>query len=83
MTVSIGHNSVDPTLKGFVERIERLEEEKKLTAEDIRSIYGEAKDKDIDVRALRAVIKYRREDAEKRAAREAAIDELMHKLGMV
>ena len=79
----IGHNSIDAALKSFVDRIETLEVEKKNTAEDIRSVYAEAKDKDIDVRALRAVIKLRREDAAARAAREAAIDELMHKLGMI
>lgn len=79
----IGHNSVDPALKSFVERIEKLEEEKRQTAEDVRSVYGEAKDKDIDVRALRAVIRMRREDAEKRAAREAAIDDILHRLGMI
>jgi uncharacterized protein (UPF0335 family) len=79
----IGHNSIDPALKGFVDRIETLEEEKRNTAEDIRSVYGEAKDKEISVRALRAVIKLRREDAAKRAAREAEIDEIMHKLGMI
>lgn len=83
MSVAIGHNSVDQALKSFVDRIERLEGEKKNLAEDIRGLYGEAKLRGTDVRALRAVIKYRREDAEKRAAREAAVDELMHKLGMV
>ena len=79
----VGHNSIDPTLKRFVDRIETLEEEKRNTAEDIRSVYGEAKDKEISVRALRAVIKIRRQDAAERAAREAEIDELMHKLGMI
>jgi uncharacterized protein (UPF0335 family) len=91
MIVSIGHNnpphplafSMDPELRAFVDRIERLEAEKKNTAEDIRSVYAEAKAKQIDVRALRAVIKLRREDAAVRAAHEAAIDEIMHKLGMI
>ncbi len=84
MTVAIiGHNSIDQALKSFVDRIEALEAEKKNTAEDIRSVYAEAKDKEIDVKALRAVIKLRREDAEVRAAREAAVDALMIKLGMV
>ena len=80
---TIGHNSTDPALKGFVERIETLEAEKRNTAEDISSLYAEAKDASYDVRALRAVIKLRREDAEKRKAREDAVDELMLRLGMI
>lgn len=83
MAIEIGHNSVDPTLKSFVDRIEKLEDEKSLASEDIKSVYAEAKGKDIDVRALRAVIKLRREDAEKRRAREDAIDALLLKLGMI
>lgn len=83
IVVSIGHNSDDFYIKQFVDRIETLEEEKRNTAEDIRSVYAEVKEADISVRALRAVIKLRREDAAKRAAREAEIDELMHKLGMI
>ena len=82
----IGHNIVPvsaDTLKSFVDRIENLEAEKKTYADDIREVYAEAKDKGIDVKALRAVIKLRRESAEKRADRERAIDAIMHKLGMV
>jgi uncharacterized protein (UPF0335 family) len=67
----------------FVSRIERIEEEKRSAAEDIRSIYAEAKDKEIDTKALRAVIKMRREDAAKRQEREAAIEAMLVKLGMV
>ncbi len=81
----IGHNSVPGVsadiLKGFVDRIERLEEEKRNLAEDIRSVYGEAKEKNIDPKALRVVIKRRREDAEKRAELEAAVDAIMFQLG--
>jgi uncharacterized protein (UPF0335 family) len=84
--VDIGHNSVgvpDEVLTSFVSRIERLEDEKRIAAEDIRSIYTEAKDKEIDTKALRAVIKMRREDAAKRQEREAAIEAMLVKLGMV
>lgn len=79
----IGHNSDGETLKGFIDRIEKLEEEKRNRAEDIRSVYTEAKEKEVDVKALRAVIRWRREDAEKRAEREAAIDAMLHTLGMI
>lgn len=81
----IGHNSAPgaeaDVIKSFVERIERLECEKQCLAEDIRSVYGEAKDKGINPKALRVVIRRRREDAEKRAELEAAVDAIMFKLG--
>lgn len=83
---NIGHNSApvsDEALKSLIERIDRLETEKKTTADDIRDVYAEAKAVGIDPKALRIVIRMRREDADKRAAREAAIDAIMHKLGMV
>jgi uncharacterized protein (UPF0335 family) len=81
MTIEIGHNSVPgtdaATVQGFVDRINTLEDEKANLVEDIRSVYGEAKEKQIDVRALRTAIKRLREDAAKRDAREAAIDAIM------
>ena len=85
MTIEIGHNSLHdlrdaPMIKSFVDRIATLEGEKAALAEDIRSVYGEAKEKQLDVKALRVVVKRAREDADKRAAREAheaAIDALM------
>ena len=55
-----GHNSQDPLLKGFVERIERLEEEKKALSDDIRDVFAEAKGNGFDVKALRQVIKHLR-----------------------
>jgi uncharacterized protein (UPF0335 family) len=85
--VTIGHNSTPSVstdeLKSYVDRIERLSEEKANIAEDIRSVYAEAKAKDVDVKALRAVIKRRAQDAEKLAAHEAARDAIMHKLGLI
>jgi uncharacterized protein (UPF0335 family) len=50
-------------LKAFVERIERLEEEKKTIADDIRTSTREAKGNGFDVKALRAVIRLRKQDA--------------------
>jgi uncharacterized protein (UPF0335 family) len=85
--VTIGHNSTPGAstdeLKSYVDRIERLAEEKASIAEDIRSVYGEAKDKGVDVKALRAAIKRKAEDAEKLAAHEAARDAIMLKLGLI
>ena len=70
-------------LKAFVERIERLEEEKKTISDDIRDVYAESKGNGFDVKALRAVIKLRKEDADKRKEREAILETYMHALGML
>ena len=60
-------------LKAFVERIERLEEEKKATSDDIRDVYAEAKGNGYDVKAMRAVVRLRKEDKDERAEYEAAL----------
>ena len=70
-------------LKAFVERIERLEEEKKALADDIRDVYGEAKSTGFDVKALRTIIKMRKEDTDERKEHEAILETYMHALGMI
>jgi len=70
-------------LKAIVERIERLEEEKKTIADDIRDIYAESKCFGFDVKALRAVVRLRKEDAAKRREHEAILETYMHALGML
>ena len=80
----IGHNSfAKDHLKAFVERIERLESAKKATADDISDVYLEAKGNGFDVKALRAIVKLRKEDADKRAEREAILETYMRALGML
>jgi uncharacterized protein (UPF0335 family) len=70
-------------LKAFVERIERLEEEKKALADDIRDVYGEAKSTGFDVKALRTIIKMRKEDTDERKEHEAILETYLHALGML
>jgi len=70
-------------LKAFVERIERLEEEKKTIADDIRDVYAEAKGTGFDVKALRTIIKMRKEDTDERKEHEAILETYMHALGML
>jgi uncharacterized protein (UPF0335 family) len=70
-------------LKAFVERVERLEEEKKAIADDIRDVFAEAKANGFDVKALRAVIKLRKQDADERREQEAILETYMHALGML
>jgi uncharacterized protein (UPF0335 family) len=70
-------------LKAFVERIERLEEEKKALADDIKDVYGEAKATGFDIKALRTIIKMRKEDTDERKEHEAILETYMHALGML
>jgi uncharacterized protein (UPF0335 family) len=69
-------------LKALVERIERLNEDKKEIGADIRDIYGEAKGMGYDVKALRAVIRLRGMDKMERAEQEAVLDTYLSALGM-
>jgi uncharacterized protein (UPF0335 family) len=70
-------------LKSLIERIERLEEEKKQTAEDIKDVYGEAKANGFDVKILRKVISLRKQDKDERMEQEAIMELYMQALGMV
>ena len=70
-------------LKAFVERIERLEEEKKTISDDIRDVYAEAKSTGFDVKALRAIVRLRKQDVEERKEQEAILETYMHALGML
>lgn len=69
-------------LRSFVERIERLEEEKKTIADDIKDVYGEAKSTGYDVKVLRKVVAIRKQDANDRMEQEAILDTYLHALGM-
>ena len=70
-------------LKSFIERIERLEEEKKTIADDIKDVFAEAKGSGFDVKALRDILKIRKQDADERAEHEAIVDLYMQALGML
>jgi uncharacterized protein (UPF0335 family) len=70
-------------LKAVVERIERLEEEKKTISDDIKDVYGEAKGNGYDVKALRTLIRLRKQDANERSEQETILDTYMQALGML
>jgi uncharacterized protein (UPF0335 family) len=70
-------------LKAIIERIERLEEEKKTIADDIRDVYGEAKGNGYDVKALREIVRLRKLDANERAEQETILETYMQALGML
>ncbi len=61
-------------LKSIVERIERLEEEKKALAEDIKEVYGEAKGNGFDIKIIRKVVSIRRQETADRVEQEQLID---------
>jgi uncharacterized protein (UPF0335 family) len=70
-------------LKAFVERIERLEEEKKATSDDIRDVYAEAKGTGYDIKALRTIVRLRKQDTDERREEQAVLETYMHALGML
>jgi uncharacterized protein (UPF0335 family) len=70
-------------LKSFVERIERLEEEKKGIADDIRDVFAEAKGQGFDTKVMRQVIRLRKKDVAERQEEEALLDLYLHALGMI
>ena len=69
-------------LRQFIEQIERLEEEKKGLAEDIRDKFAEAKAVGFDVKVLRQVIRLRKKSKTDRDEEEAVLATYMHALGM-
>lgn len=70
-------------LRAFVERIERLEEEKAALAADIRDVYAESKAMGYDIKTLRTVVRLRKQDASERQEQEAILATYMIALGMV
>lgn len=69
-------------LKQFIERIERLEEEKKSIADDIKDVMGEAKGRGYDTKAIRTILRLRKKDANERLEEEAILQTYMAALGM-
>jgi uncharacterized protein (UPF0335 family) len=70
-------------LKSIVERIERLEEEKKVIAADIKEFYAEAKANGFDTKILRKVISLRKKEATEREEEQSMLDVYMAALGMI
>lgn len=82
MKVGIGHNSTAEQLKSVVERIERLEEERKGLGADVREIYAEAKGNGFDPKILRQIIRLRRMAESDRREQEELLDTYLSALGM-
>src|SRR5579862_239442 len=69
-------------LKSFIERIERLEEERRALSDDIKEVYAEAKGTGFDVKIMRQIVRIRRMDKDDLDEQEALLDTYMHALGM-
>lgn len=87
-TPAAGHNSGETgalapeRLRSIVERIERLEEERKALTSDIKDIYAEAKSAGYDVKVLRQLIAIRRKEAAEVEEQESLLDVYRRALGM-
>lgn len=69
-------------LRTIVEWVERLEEERREVAEQIKEVYAEAKGNGFDVKTLRKIVSARKKDPNERSEEEAMLDLYMHALGM-
>lgn len=89
---TIGHNSEPESpatkfskdqIRSIVERIERLEEEKKTISDDVKDVYLEAKGNGYDVKALRTIVRMRKMDANDRQEAETVLELYMQAMGML
>jgi len=77
------HRFAKDQLKAIIERIERLEEEKKATSDDIRDVYAEAKGNGFDIKALRTIVRLRKLDSDERREQEEILETYLQALGML
>ena len=69
-------------LRLFIERVERLEEERKGISEDVRDVYSEAKGQGYDTKTMRAIVKLRKMDRDARMEQDALLDTYKAALGL-
>lgn len=77
------HGVARDQLRAFIERIERLEEEKKTIADDIKDVYGEAKSMGFDTKILKKVVALRKKDDQERMEEEIVLGTYLSALGMI
>ena len=83
MADTISSDSVaQDQIKAFIERIERLEEEKASIAGDIKEVYAEAKGNGFDTKVLRKIVSIRKQDHNERMEQEALLELYLTALGM-
>ena len=77
------HRFAKDQLRSIIERVEKLEEEKKAISDDIRDVFGEAKVNGFDVKALRTIIRLRKMETTEREEQDAILETYMLALGML
>lgn len=77
------HGAARKQLRQLVEQIERLDDEKKVLASDIRDKYIEAKSLGFDVKAMRQIVRLRKKSQQERQEEESVLEVYMHALGMI
>lgn len=77
------HSFAKGQLKAIIERIEKLEASKKEISDDIKDVYGEARGNGFDVKALRTIIRMRKQDADERQEQETIVELYQQSLGML
>lgn len=80
---SESHGQAAGQLRAFIERVERLEEEKKTIADDIKDVFAEMKGVGFDTKAVRQIIRERKQDQAERQEHESILDIYRAALGMV
>jgi len=70
-------------IRSIIERVERLEEEKATISSDIKDVFTEAKGNGFDCKALRTIVRMRKQDAGERAEQEAVLEMYMQAMGML
>ena len=81
--MSDAHGVARDQLRAFIERIERLEEEKKTIADDIKDVYGKAKSMGYDTKIMKKVIALRKKDDQERMEEDLILDTYLSALGMI
>jgi uncharacterized protein (UPF0335 family) len=77
-------NSFNPGhLRAFIERVEKLEDEKRAISEDIKDVYTEAKGTGFDAKIIRKIVALRKKDRDQRREEEEILDLYLNALGMV
>lgn len=83
-TPAAGHNNATGAeLAAFIDRVEKLTEERQTYTDDIKDVYGEAKGKGFDTKVLRKIVALRKIDKVKREAEERIMETYLHALGMI
>ncbi len=77
-----GHNSADDRLRLLIERVERLEEEKKGIADDVKDVYGEAKAVGYDPKIMRKIVALRKMKPDDRREQQLILETYANALGL-